>query len=160
MPTRTGQIVELIRAGPKFAQIRLSSGQKVEIPLDLWAEIQAHYMPDQALVFVERRGRVFKYVQWVGTHDEAQRAVSDGVLRAKEYTGRAQLEGMLDGYGTRLIERHRRAQESVADAPWKAEALARGASARDKELRMEMVYDSMNPFFCLSFESLVACLHS
>lgn len=155
MPTRTGRIVELIRTGSKFVQLRLSGGEKVEIPLELWAQIQARYRPEQALVFVERRGLVFRYVQWVGTHKEAQQAVAEGALAGKEYSGRAQLEGMMDGFATRLIERQSRARESVADAPWKAEALARAAAARDVEFRIEMVYDSMHPFFCLSFESLV-----
>lgn len=155
MPTKPGRIVELLRIGPKFAQILLSGGEKVELPLGLWEDVQANYSPDQALVFVERRGLIFNYVQWVGTHDEAQRAVTDGLLKRREYTGRAQLEGMFDGYGTRLIERLQRAQEAVVDVPWRAEALARGAAARDREFRIEMLYDSMNPFFCLSFESLV-----
>ena len=63
MSTKRGRITELIRVGPKFAQLRISNGEKVELPLALWELVQTQYGPDQNLVFVERRGRIFSFVQ-------------------------------------------------------------------------------------------------
>jgi len=83
--TKRGRITELIRVGPKFAQLRISSGEKVELPLALWELAQTQYGPDQDLVFVERRGRIFSFVQWVGTDSEAAQAVRSGELREREY---------------------------------------------------------------------------
>jgi len=85
MSTKRGCVTELIQVGPKFAQLRISSGQKVELPLALWDLVQARYRPDQELVFVERRGRIFSFVQWVGTDSEAVEAVRSGDLAEREY---------------------------------------------------------------------------
>lgn len=85
MSTKRGCVSELIQVGPKFVQVRITSGQKVELPLALWDLVQARYRPDQELVFVERRGRIFSFVQWVGTDSEAVEAVRSGDLREREY---------------------------------------------------------------------------
>lgn len=85
MSTKRGCVTELIRVGPKFVQVRITSGEKVELPLALWDLVQTRYRSDQELVFVERRGRIFSFVQWVGTDSEAVQAVRSGDLREREY---------------------------------------------------------------------------
>ncbi len=86
MATKRGRIVGIEKIGPKFAQLRLATGDKVELPLDFWAHVQQRYRPEDELVFVERRGRIFSFVQWVGTDHEAEEAVRLGELTAREYS--------------------------------------------------------------------------
>jgi hypothetical protein len=85
MATKRGRIVGVEKLGPKFAQLRLDTGDKVELPLDFWDHVQQRYRPEDELVFVERRGRIFSFVQWVGTEPEAAEAVRSGELTAREY---------------------------------------------------------------------------
>jgi hypothetical protein len=47
MPTKRGCVTELVRVGPKFVQVRISGGEKVELPLALWDLVQTRYRPDQ-----------------------------------------------------------------------------------------------------------------
>jgi hypothetical protein len=85
MATKRGRIVGVEKLGPKFAQLRLDTGNKVELPLDFWDHVQQRYRPEDELVFVERRGRIFSFVQWVGTESEAAEAVRSGELTPREY---------------------------------------------------------------------------
>jgi hypothetical protein len=87
MATKHGRVESLLSVGSKFVQLRLESGQKVELPHDLWAKIQSRHRPDHELVFVERRGRVFSYVQWVGTMAELGIALIRGEVRESELAG-------------------------------------------------------------------------
>jgi hypothetical protein len=84
MPTKVGRIAALRRTGPRFVQVELDSGDRVEVQHPLWEHVTNSYPADTQLVFVERRGRLFRFVQWVGTPEEARQAVSDGVLRDDE----------------------------------------------------------------------------
>lgn len=86
MATKRGRIVGVEKVGSKFAQLRLATGEKIELPLELWEHVQERYRPEDELVFVERRGRIFSFVQWVGTDPEAADAVRSGELTPREYT--------------------------------------------------------------------------
>jgi hypothetical protein len=55
--------------------------------------VMRSYLPEDTLVFVERRGRLFKFVHWVGEPDEALAAVRQGILRANEIDTRVHLLG-------------------------------------------------------------------
>jgi hypothetical protein len=83
MPTKFGRIVRYGRAGPKFVEAFLDSGDRVELSPIALRVVQDHD-PTAALLFVERRGRIFHYVQWVGAPDEAVQALRDGVLYPNE----------------------------------------------------------------------------
>jgi hypothetical protein len=83
MPTKVGKITGWGRRGPKFVEAFLEAGQKVELSTEALAAVTAHD-PSESLVFVERRGRLFHYVQWVGTCEEAVKAIDEGVLRQDE----------------------------------------------------------------------------
>lgn len=83
MPTKLGRIVRWGRRGAKFTEAFLEGGERVELSDEALAVVRAHD-PTHALVFVERRGRIFRYVQWVGTPAEAVQAVQDGTLRPAE----------------------------------------------------------------------------
>jgi hypothetical protein len=72
------------RTGAKFVEVYLDSGEKVELPHALWEHLRATYRPDEQLVFVERRGRLFHYVQWAGTHEDAADALAQGILEPGE----------------------------------------------------------------------------
>lgn len=83
MPTKTGRVISLGRRGPKFVEAILDSGGTVELSPAMLTEVRARD-PAAQLVFVERRGRLFRYVQWVGTFEEAAQALRDGTLRPNE----------------------------------------------------------------------------
>lgn len=83
MPTKSGRITSYGRAGPKFTEAFLDPGDRVELSPAALAAVRLHD-PSDWLVFVERRGRLFHYVQWVGTPLEAVEAVKDGILRPDE----------------------------------------------------------------------------
>lgn len=83
MPTKYGRVTSFGRKGPKFTEAFLESGERVELSPAAMADLLTHD-PSHALVFVERRGRLFHYVQWIGLPDEAVRAVKEGVLRPGE----------------------------------------------------------------------------
>jgi hypothetical protein len=83
MPTKLGRVVRWGRRGSKFTEAFLEDGERVELSDDALAVVRAHD-PAHQLVFVERRGRIFRYVQWVGTPAEAVLAVKDGTLRPGE----------------------------------------------------------------------------
>ncbi len=87
MPTKWGRVVSWGKTDPKFVQAYLESGEKVELPLSLRDHMIATYSPNEALVFVERRGRLFRFVQWVGRPGEAVEAVAAGILRDDEVPG-------------------------------------------------------------------------
>lgn len=84
MPTKFGRIVAWERTGAKFSQARLEGGERVDVPLDLRSVIERKYGPESSLVFVERRGKLFRYVHWAGTADEAVAAADAGLLRPNE----------------------------------------------------------------------------
>jgi hypothetical protein len=83
MPTKYGRVTSFGRRGPKFTEAFLESGERVELSPPAMEDLLTHNS-EHALVFVERRGRLFHYVQWIGTPDEAIRAVESGVLRPNE----------------------------------------------------------------------------
>lgn len=84
MPTKWGKISTFGRTGPKFVEAYLETGERVEIPHELLRYISERYSRDTPLVFVERRGRLFNFVQWVGTPEEAVTALDEGVLSPSE----------------------------------------------------------------------------
>jgi hypothetical protein len=83
MPTKYGRVTSFGRRGPKFTEAFLESGERVELSAAAMVDLLTHN-PEHALVFVERRGLLFHYVQWIGTPDEAIRAVEAGVLKPNE----------------------------------------------------------------------------
>lgn len=83
MPAKFGRIVRWGRRGSKFTEAFLEGGERVELSDEALAVVRAHD-PTHQLVFVERRGRIFRYVQWVGTCEEAVLATQDGTLRPGE----------------------------------------------------------------------------
>jgi hypothetical protein len=114
MPTKMGCIVRWGRRGSKFTEAFLQGGERVELSDQALAVVHAH---DAAavLVFVERRGRIFRYVQWVGTPEEAVRAAQDGTLRPDEIPERV---GLLGNYLIRIqaraeLDRARRIEETL-----------------------------------------------
>lgn len=84
MATKVGRIKRLGRTGSKFKEAFLDSGEVVNVPHDLMAYLMESYSPDQTLVFVERRGRFFRFVQWLGTVEEARAARDAGLLTPEE----------------------------------------------------------------------------
>lgn len=80
MPTKYGRVTSFGRHGPKFTEAFLESGERVELSAAAMEDLLTHN-PEHALVFIERRGLLFHYVQWIGTPDETIRAVESGVLR-------------------------------------------------------------------------------
>lgn len=92
MPTKFGRVTSFGRSGPKFREAFLETGDRVELSPAAMEDLLAHN-PEHALVFVERRGRLFHYVQWVGTPDEAIRAVDDGILRPDEVPPNVRIVG-------------------------------------------------------------------
>ena len=93
MPTKWGRIGSLGRKGAKFVEAYLDSGERVELPHDVLRYITETYSPETSLVFVERRGRLFHFVQWVGTPDEAVAALEQGILSAREVPAGVQIIG-------------------------------------------------------------------
>lgn len=83
MPTKFGRVISFGRRGPKFTEAFLESGERVELSATAMDDLLTHN-PEHALVFVERRGLLFHYVQWIGTPDDAIRAVESGVLKPNE----------------------------------------------------------------------------
>jgi hypothetical protein len=83
MPAKSGRIVGWGRRGSKFTEAFLEGGERVELSDEALAVVRAHD-PTDYLVFVERRGRIFRYVHWVGTCQEAVLALKDGTLRPGE----------------------------------------------------------------------------
>lgn len=84
MPTKVGSIAGRGRTGAKFVELFLNTGEKVELAHELWEDVALTYLPDEVLHFVERRGRMFRFVHWVGTRAEAEKAVADGTLEQGE----------------------------------------------------------------------------
>ncbi len=84
MATKIGQIAEMDRVGGKFVRLVLHNGQRVELPHALMDYVTQRYERAEVLVFVERRGRMFSYVQWVGTADEAFAAADAGILEQRD----------------------------------------------------------------------------
>lgn len=80
MTTKVGEIAGVEKTSDKFVRLRLDDGQRVDVPVALMEHIANTYQRNEFLVFVERRGRVFSYVQWVGSIPDAHKAVADGVL--------------------------------------------------------------------------------
>lgn len=83
MPTKVGTIQSLGRTGSKFIELHLDTGETVEVPRALYPQVLA-YPSGTRLVFVERRGRLFRFVQWVGSVQEAVEAVDSGILAPPE----------------------------------------------------------------------------
>lgn len=84
MTTKVGSIKSLGRTGAKFVEAYLSTGERVELPHPIWDHVRTAYAPGQWLVFVERRGRLFRFVHWVGTPEEAEDARAQGILEPHE----------------------------------------------------------------------------
>jgi hypothetical protein len=84
VPTKIGAISSLAKTGSKFVQLNLDDGQKVELQHPLWDHVRSTYQPGERLIFVERRGRLFRFVHWVGTPEEAEQAVASGILKRDE----------------------------------------------------------------------------
>ena len=84
MTTKVGSITSKGRTGAKFVEAYLSSGERVELSHAMWDRVCTAYRPGQWLVFVERRGRLFRFVHWVGTPEEAEDARAQGILEPQE----------------------------------------------------------------------------
>ena len=84
---------------------------------------------------------------WIGTRLERRRLLR---LAASNEFRREMLAA-----ANRLAARQGAANDAIAGLPWVGEAKARRAAAFDREFRIETVFDSLNPYFCLSFESLL-----
>lgn len=155
MATKRGTIVEVAQVGAKFTEARLDSGQRVEVPNDLWQHIRSHYPNDQVLVFVERRGRLFSYVQWVGTDQEAWRAIKSGDLTEREYPEPYGMPAPWGRVAAEQVERDEEEYRAVRAQPWGEEALAGQRAALQKRLTMVGVFSRPNPYFCLSLDALM-----
>jgi hypothetical protein len=83
VPTKVGAVRSLGRTGSKFIELHLDTGETVEVPHALYPQVVA-YPSGTRLVFVERRGRFFRFVQWVGSVPEAVEAVDLGILAPHE----------------------------------------------------------------------------
>jgi hypothetical protein len=83
VPTKYGRVTSFGRQGPKFTEALLESGERVELSPPAMADLLTHN-PEHPLVYDERRGLLFHYVQWIGTPDEAIHAVEAGILRPNE----------------------------------------------------------------------------
>jgi hypothetical protein len=82
--TKAGVIVSLGRRGSTFQEAYLDTGAKVDLPHDAWEFIQKSYPAGTLLIFVERRGNVFNFVQWAGTPEQARKALDRGLLESRE----------------------------------------------------------------------------
>ncbi len=118
MPTKWGRIVRWGRRGSKFTEAFLEGGERVELSDDALAVVNAHD-PTHALVFVERRGRFLRYVQWVGTPDEAVLAVQKGILRSDEVPeGVAMIGGTLLRLNAQIERDQSRRVEETLELLW------------------------------------------
>lgn len=117
VPTKYGRIVRWGRQGPKFVEAFLESGDRVELSPGALDAMEGH--ESEALVFVERRGRIFHYVQWVGTPADAIAALRDGVLRADEVPPGVMMVGeMMNRLDVQIdADRHGRYEQVLADLP-------------------------------------------
>lgn len=97
MPTKVGSISSVGRTGARFVEAYLDSGERVELKHALWDHVGATYRPGQQLVFVERRGRLFRFVHWAGTLEEANEALASGVLAPDEVPMAARRNQASDG---------------------------------------------------------------
>lgn len=83
---------------------------------------------------------------WIGTHLERRHlqllAVKGEVLAATA------------SYVDEIAARAAAADAAVAGQPWADEAIERRAEARRRLPQTETVFDGLNPYFCLSFDSL------
>ena len=96
VPTKVGSIVSWGRSGRQFVEANLHTGERVELPLAMRVQVD-RYRDGFPLVFVERRGRLFRYVHWLGTPEEALGALRSGILRPEEITTDVRVNaGMLD----------------------------------------------------------------
>jgi hypothetical protein len=84
MATKVGRVVRMGHNGSKFQELWLETGDHVEVPHEYMAYLTSKYEPTETLVFVERRGRLFSYVQWLGTPTEARAAREAGLLTRDE----------------------------------------------------------------------------
>ncbi len=146
MATKTGRVEQIERTGRNFVRLRLSTGDTVELPNSLWAAVQSDFAPEQVLVFVERRGRVFRFVHWVGTAEQAVTAVNAGWITTDEYMS-------ADIYEELVAAAVRRSP--LFGQPWAEEVVQRQLLARGSTLDHRPLWEAPNPYFCLSFESLV-----
>lgn len=83
---------------------------------------------------------------WIGTRLEQQRLVRAAM--------RASLEQDFAAYADRLVARQTAAVEVVRGHPWADEAMSRRDLARSQTAQIETAFDSLNPYFCLGFDSL------
>jgi hypothetical protein len=129
MPTKVGKITSWGRCGPKFVEAFLETGQKVELSTEALAAVTAHD-PSECLVFVERRGRLFHYVQWVGTCEEAVQAIDEGVLRQHEIPNGVYAMGSAMKYQKLKIESDQRDRYEWAMTTLRHEALPADSPTR------------------------------
>ena len=123
MPTKWGKINTFGRTGAKFVEAYLETGERVELPHEVLRYITERYSRDTSLVFVERRGRLFHYVHWVGSPDEAVVALGQGILSAEEVP--VALRTLRDQLGPRANQRDELAPPSPP-RDTNAAALVRG----------------------------------
>lgn len=90
------------------------------------------------------------------THEEAKEALADGAQGPLDASGLIGITGMAEDDGRRLSGRHQSALDATRGQPWQAEAVARGTAAANVEFRTESLLDSLEPYFCLSFDSIVS----
>jgi hypothetical protein len=147
MPTKIGRIVRWGRQGPKFIEAFLDNGDRVELsPIAM--EVVAGHDLKNPLVFVERRGRIFNYVHWVGTPDEAVRARDEGILRPDE------IPVSLAAIGARRATEGAPAHAAPGSA-WTADSVvdldaARRRATADGNLTPKLAWLSIeNPYFLL-----------
>ena len=95
MATKMGRIVRWGRTGKTFTEAYLDSGARVELPHEL-VDV-AQQLVAQRLVFVERRGRLFHFVQWIGTPRQARDAYDGGILKRGELTEEVLIEAIAEG---------------------------------------------------------------
>lgn len=92
MSTKYGTVTSIGRKGRRFTEAMLSSGERVELSAAAMGELFDR-VPHEALVFVERRGLMFSYVQWIGTPEEALAALDKGLLKSHEIPWQVQWAG-------------------------------------------------------------------
>ncbi len=90
MATRVGRVERWGRSGARFAEAFLDTGDRVEIPNSLRASVELE-ASGPTLVFVERRGKLFKFVQWIGTPEAAVSAEAAGELSDADITPEVRL---------------------------------------------------------------------
>jgi hypothetical protein len=74
---KRGTIVRVGRVGRRFVEADLDSGERVQVPLAIMDDLTDRFeITEEALVFLEAKGRLMTYVQWAGTQEEFEALVA------------------------------------------------------------------------------------